>query len=463
MSTYLPLLRSRPDFRRLWLGASVSVMGDSMTYIALSWLVLAQRDGTAKLGVLAVCYTAPVLIGGLAAGFVLDRFDKRTVLIVDNVLRGAAVASIPIAAAVGGVPEWLPFLVAAVYGLLKMVPMAAVPATIPDLVAEGQRDAANALESVSYSLSGIIGFTLAAPLLAAVGPANMLALDAATYVCFTIALTRIRTPLRPRATTPSPKAPVFRDKVLIATTFAFMAFNIAEGAMTMVVAPWLAKEHLPGDGATLSLLMAALSAGELLGGFAAGAWRPRIGRLTAIALVELVAAAGILALLGSPDLMMVTAAFLIMGTFSAPMTVWAQSLRMERVPPAQRGRVFSVFRTMMQATLPIGAAMVTPLLVAGNLPAAVILMTALAAVPAFALLLLRENPTESTPVDNPRPLWIKPSPVTSSTTPAGHPAGVPAPGITKASTQHNPGPAGTHNATEAPRERPLGEADPASS
>ncbi|MGP3918623.1 MFS transporter [Nonomuraea sp. 10N515B] len=330
-------------------------------------------------------------------------------------------------------------------------------------MAEGQRDAANALESVSYSLSGIIGFTLAAPLLATVGPANMLALDAATYVCFTIALTRIRTPLRPRKTTPSPKAPVFRDKVLIATTVAFMAFNIAEGAMTMVVAPWLAKEHLPGDGATLSLLMAALSAGELLGGFAAGAWRPRIGRLTAIALVELVAAAGILALLGSPDWMMVTAAFLIMGTFSAPMTVWAQSLRMERVPPAQRGRIFSVFRTMMQATPPIGAALVTPLLVAGNLPAAVILMTALAAVPAFVLLLLRENPTESTPVDNPRPLWIKPSPATPSTAPAGHPAAVPAPGITKASTQHNPGPAGTHNATEAPRERPLGEADPASS
>ncbi|GAA3622481.1 MFS transporter [Nonomuraea rosea] len=406
MSIYLSLLRTRRDFRRLWLGASVSVMGDSMTFIALSWLVLDQRDGTAKLGVLAVCYTAPVLVGGLVAGPLLDRFDKRAALIADSVLRGLAVASVPLTAVAGGVPSWLPFLVAALYGLLKMVPMAAVPAAIPDLVAPGERDAANALESVSYSLSGIIGFTLAAPLLGAVGPATLLAVDAVTYACFAIAVTLIRSPLRPheRPHSPAPSRTVFRDKVLIGTTLAFMAFNIAEGAMTMVVAPWLAKEQLPGDGAALSLLMAALSAGELLGGFAAGAWRPRIGRLAAIAVVELVAAAGFLAVLGSPHLVPVAVGFLIIGAFSAPMTVWAQSLRMERIPPSQRGRVFGVFRTMMQATPPIGAALITPMLVTGDLTEAVILMTALAALPALALFLLRESPiSEQTPQPELRP------------------------------------------------------------
>ncbi|SEG78121.1 Predicted arabinose efflux permease, MFS family [Nonomuraea solani] len=395
MSTYLSLLKSRRDFRHLWLGSSISVMGDSMTFIALSWLVLAQPDGTARLGLLAICYTAPVLIGGLAAGPLLDRFDKRTALIADSVLRGLAVASIPFAAVVATVPTWLPFLVAALYGLLKMIPMAAVPAAIPDLVTPGERDAANALESVSYSLSGIIGFTAAAPLLHALGPEAILALDAATYACFAITVRLIRKPMRHRphpSTPPKSPTPVFRDKILIGTTLAFMAFNIAEGAMTMVVAPWLAKEHLPGNGATLSLLMAALSAGELLGGFAAGAWRPRIGRLTAIALVELVAAAGFLAVLATPEVLPVAAGFLIIGTFSAPMTVWAQSLRMERIPPSQRGRVFSVFRTMMQATPPIGAALITPLLVTGDLTGAVILMTTLAALPALLLLLLRETP-----------------------------------------------------------------------
>ncbi|MFC4012968.1 MFS transporter [Nonomuraea purpurea] len=400
MSSYLSLLTTRRDFRLLWSGASVSVMGDSMTFIALAQLVMAQPDGTARLGVLAVCSTAPVLVGGLVAGPLLDRFGKRAVLIADSVLRGLAVASIPFMAVVATVPEWLPFLVAAVYGLLKMIPMVAVPAAIPDLVGPRDHDAANALESVSYSLSGIIGFALAAPLLGMLGPVNVLALDAATYACFAITTALIRNPLLPHERTPRRRAPlrssVLRDKALVGTTLAFMAFNIAEGALTMVVAPWLAKERLPGDGAALSLLMAALSVGELLGGLAAGAWRPRIDRLVAIAAVESVAAAGFLAVLGAPNWIPVAAGFLLIGTFSAPMTVWAQSLRMERIPASQRGRVFGVFRTMMQATPPIGAALITPMLVTGDLTSAVIVMTALAALPALALLLLRERTRQPT-------------------------------------------------------------------
>jgi MFS family permease len=66
-----------------------------MTFVALSWLVLARPGGTAQLGVLGICYTAPVLLGGLAVGPLLDRFDKRIVLIADCLLRAVAVASVP--------------------------------------------------------------------------------------------------------------------------------------------------------------------------------------------------------------------------------------------------------------------------------------------------------------------------------------------------------------------------------
>ena len=116
MRSYATVLNGR-DFRLLWLGASISTAGDAMTLIALSWLVLNRAGGTGQLGVLAVCYTAPVLAGGLAAGPLLDRFDKRAVLAADSVIRGTAVASIPLLAAVGRSPSWLPFAVAATYGL----------------------------------------------------------------------------------------------------------------------------------------------------------------------------------------------------------------------------------------------------------------------------------------------------------------------------------------------------------
>ena len=123
MGRYLHVL-STPDFRRLWTGATISTLGDGMTFVALSWLVLSRPGGTTQLGLLGICYTAPVLLGGMAVGPLLDRFDKRTMLIADSLLRAVAVASVPLTAALDATPTWLPFAVAAFYGLLKMVPLA---------------------------------------------------------------------------------------------------------------------------------------------------------------------------------------------------------------------------------------------------------------------------------------------------------------------------------------------------
>ncbi|WP_460338155.1 MFS transporter [Actinoallomurus acanthiterrae] len=397
MRDYAAVLAGR-DFRRLWLGASLSTVGDGMTLVALSWLVL-DRYGTGLLGLLAVCATAPVFVGGLVAGPLLDRFDKRMVLAADSVIRGVVVASVPITAAAGRMPSWLPFAVAAVYGLLKMVPLAGVPAAIPDLVDPAGLDAANALESVGYAVSGIVGYALAGTLVATMGAPNVLALDAASYLLFAVAARAVRRPLRPHRDPVDAEAAigrsrmtwVVRDRVLVATTLAFMAFNVAEGALVLVTGPWLAKDRLPGGAGMLALLLAALSAGELLGGVLAGAWRPGRDRVKAIAVAQIAAATGFLAVLAVPDRVTVAAGFLLVGLCGVPMTVWAQSLRMERVPARLRGRVFGTLRTLMQATPPLGAALVTPLLGRGDITAAAVGMALVAGLPAAVLLLLPEE------------------------------------------------------------------------
>jgi hypothetical protein len=394
MRRYLHVLNTI-DFRRLWAGATVSTLGDGMTFVALSWLVLTGPGGTAALGVLGICYTAPVLVGGLAVGPLLDRFDKRIVLIADSLLRAAAVMSVPLTAALGAMPDWLPFVVAAVYGLLKMVPLAGFPAAIPQLVNEDDLDTANALESLSFSLAMVIGPAAAGLLIDRIGAANVLLIDGVSFLVFALATATVR-PLSPPAS-PGDRRPslgfLARDRVIVGTTVAFMAFNVAVG-MLMVTGPWLASTRLPGGAAAFGALLSALAVGEMVGAVVAGHSRPGgtegdrdAARVRAIGAVQAAAALAFLALLASPRQVPVAAGFFAIGLLSAPMTVWAQSLRMRRIPPALHGRAFAGLRTLMQATPPIGAALVTPLLVGSHLAAAAVAMTLIAGLPALYLLL----------------------------------------------------------------------------
>jgi hypothetical protein len=106
-----------------------------------------ERGGTAAdVGWLAAVYTAPVIIGG-RRGVIPDRFDARRVIAADNVIRGVAVASVPIGSARASMTAQL-FVVAAIYGLLFMTSIAGIPTLIPRVVGSGI-SRRNAMESIS--------------------------------------------------------------------------------------------------------------------------------------------------------------------------------------------------------------------------------------------------------------------------------------------------------------------------
>ena len=85
MRRYLRLLRRR-DYALLWTGATISAFGDGMSFVALVWLVLEQTGDPRTVGVVAAAYTAPVIVGGLVAGLLLDRYDRRRLLALGGVI-----------------------------------------------------------------------------------------------------------------------------------------------------------------------------------------------------------------------------------------------------------------------------------------------------------------------------------------------------------------------------------------
>ena len=252
-------------------------------------------------------------------------------------------------------------------------------------------------------------------LITQIGAANVLLIDSATFLLFALAAATVRRPLRPQiASAPAggegvdaaPPRPtsltrLARDRAIVATTIAFMAFNIAEG-MLLVTGPWLAKNHLPGGAAALGGLLSAMAAGEIVGAVFAGQHQPSRSRVRAIGIVQAAAAVAFLSLLATPRQLIIGAGFFTIGLLSAPMTVWAQSLRMRRIPPALHGRAFAALRTLMQATPPLGAALATPLLGQPRLATASVAMALIAGLPALYLIFAVDD-RSSTPTADQTP------------------------------------------------------------
>jgi MFS family permease len=198
---YRQIFQNR-SFALFWSGFSFSVLGDAMTRVALTWFVYETTGSAAALGWLMLCYTGPIVVGGLLAGSLLDRFDRRAVMVADNVVRGVAVALIPLLYALGLLAVWHIYAVAAVYGLLMMISLAGGPALVPSLVRREQLATANALEMLRFTLGGVIGPAVAGALIAWIGAPNVVLVDAISYFAFALALSRTRPIAEPRASRP---------------------------------------------------------------------------------------------------------------------------------------------------------------------------------------------------------------------------------------------------------------------
>ena len=366
---------ANPNFRRFWLGASISMFGDSMTRMAFIWFVYQQTRSSAALGILMICYTGPVVIGGFVAGWALDRFDRRQVMIWDCLVRGLAIALVPLLYAMGQLAVWHVYAAAAVYGLLTMVSLAGIPAMIPSLVGESQLTTANALEILSYTIAGIAGPALAGVLIELIGAPATVLVDVASYLLFALAIlgVRLAAPAAAKASQglSAAIALLVGNPVLLAITAMFIVFNIGMGAMNV----WLPL---------YGLLLAATAAGESVSAAALGTLRAdrRLGIKISMAQILAGLAIALVALL--PGLWSAVAGLFLVGFFDSPLTIWAQTLRMAIIPPALRGRVFALIRMSIQAGGPLGGAVAGFLLPLLGMGATILLSATAIGLPGFA-------------------------------------------------------------------------------
>jgi MFS family permease len=364
VNSYREIFANR-SFLLFWSGFTLSSIGDSLTRVALTWFVFEQTKSPQALGMLTISYTAPILIGGIVAGPLLDRFSPRRVMILDNLIRGAAFAALPFLQALGILEIWHVYVFAAIYGSLMMISLAGGPTLIPSIVREDQLETANALETLSFTLSNVVGPPLAGLLIVWIGTTNVVVMDALSYFIFAFMLVGVSTGKMSQSV-PEAKSLSFRllsaihlmieNKVLLSTTLMFMAFNVGLGALTVFL-PLVSDRIAPGSSEMFGVLLGALALGEVISAGLAGSLQLKMGLGMRIVLAQVLSGLSLALLFMEANFWAVAGGLFLLGFFSAPLTIWAQTLRMQIIPTEMRGRTFALLRTLMQGATPLGGAL----------------------------------------------------------------------------------------------------------
>src|SRR5687767_14762652 len=156
----LRTLRHR-EFRLLWTGQSISMVGDGIFFVALPWQVYELSNAPTALAVVGIAWTLPMVLALLAAGVASDRLDRRSVLIAGDVLRMAALGGMAALSLAGVIELWHLLVLSVAYGIGEALFQPSFTALVPQVVPADDLLRANALKELAEP----IGIRFAGPAL----------------------------------------------------------------------------------------------------------------------------------------------------------------------------------------------------------------------------------------------------------------------------------------------------------
>lgn len=389
------VLRSEPQFRLLFAGQVLSLIGDRVMLVALPFAVLEAGGSVSTVGLVVGAQLVPFLIFALVGGVLSDRADRRRVLIASDVARLVVQA---VGAALLLTDTANPLLLgvlAALYGSADAFFQPAFTGLLPQTVSHpGQLQPANALRGMSFSVSSIAGPAIGGLLIALVGAGGAMAFDAVTFAVSVAFLVRLRPRVAVAGTEEIPP-PFLRAMAegwntirsrgwLKAGLGAMSAYHAIVLPAVYVLGPVsVAEDH--GGPEAWAVMVVAFGVGSILADVLLLRWRPSRALLTAG--VALVLASSQAAIYGSglPLAPMAILQLLAGVGVSIFFTLWEVSLQ-EHVPGEALSRVSSFDYLAATALMPVSVALAGPLAAAIGVRETLIGMSALGTVSALAFL-----------------------------------------------------------------------------
>ena len=344
-----------PDFRRLWLGQIVSDFGDNLTFISILFVIQRLTGSTVALAGVTIAITVPSLVFGLLSGVYVDRLDRRRVMIVSDVVRGALVLTLVAVQSPSMV--WLAYVVAFVHGSFATLFNPAKGALLPHIVGEERLLAANSISQTSRVIFNLLG-TAAAGVFAGLMDDLSVAflVDAITFWVSAAMISRISTTSVPDLNDelqPSVRRELLSgfkvmigSRVLVGMLVGAGIAMLGIGAVNVLMVPFIVDELMVSE-SWFGLIEGGQVVGMVLSGLIVAALATRFRPTTLISVGLAGAGAMVAVVAGATSVWHLTATLFILGLFMTPLQSAVSTLAQTMIPDAMRGRVGAALNTLL--------------------------------------------------------------------------------------------------------------------
>ena len=255
----------------LVIAETISMVGTRMTYLALPWFVLVTTGSPGKMSLVLAAEILPMAVLGVPSGALVQRLGSRATMLASDLVRVPVLASVPLLHAAGLLTFPLLLGIVALLGCFAPPYFAAQRTILPELVGEDERRMSQANSAIEggTAFAALIGPALAGVLIPFLGAANVLYVDAATYlVAFLLVLAFVprRKPLRAGAASGILAGLRFlvRDRLLAPVGGTMIVFGLFAAGLSAGL-PVYAYDEFDGSSRIAGLFYAALGAGAIAG------------------------------------------------------------------------------------------------------------------------------------------------------------------------------------------------------
>ena len=356
----------------LWSGQSVSYFGDAFFNLAVMWVVWSETQSTLQTAIIQAVWHIPDIIFAPLAGVLADRWDRKAIMVTTNVGAAAVVGAVALVVVlVGHLPPAIAFVAIFKLNGLTTFMNPARASVMPSVVGRDLLTTAQGLFSTARETAALAGSAPAGLVIAAAGAVWALAVDAASFLFVSLCIAIARLPGRAAPSDASNGAraglsprSVARDLregwrtasgLPVVRALLWLGVLINVGSFIGPLWPALVQERLGGGAGSYGVLLAASTAGGMIGGLVAGPLERRLGAGRILASGwSLAGICGLgIAVSTSLPVTMVLEFVETMGIVAS--MVASGAIMITSVPEEYRGRVFGMVRSLSVVLIPASA------------------------------------------------------------------------------------------------------------